>query len=590
MKTAPRDEARHSLRYEFGDFRLDRASHQLSRRDGTWVPLTPRVFDTLLFLVKHHDEMLTKERLMAAVWPDAIVEENNLAQNISTLRRLFGDTPQSHRFIVTVPGHGYRFVGPVEKCVGQPGRADPPLARPTLAVLPFRPLVAENSDPALEIGMADTLIARLSHIRGIVVRSLGAVRRYTGLEQEPLRAGREVGAESVLEGSMQKSGDALRVNVRLLKVASGESLWAGTFDEKITDIFSVQNAIAERVVSQLSLQLSGAERQRLTQLDTANADAYQLYLKGRYFWWKTTPEEFLKCRDYFQRAVDADPCYALGYCGLNAYFGYGSAWGMLPPEEGWPRAIKAAAKALELDGSLAQGHSDLGAHQMVFNRDWAAAEIGIKTAIDLNPRSEEVHYLYSFFLITRGRLEEAISEARLALVLDPLSLRIHQHLGFVLHHARRFDEAIERYQQTLLLDSDIASLHEALGDTFEQKGQPEQAIREWRKAMELSGDEELAHLSHTRYESDGFTATMQAVAQKKLARLHQRKEGGNYVPTIEFVRAHLRMDDREKALASLAKAAEERNVFALLLQSDPFYDPLRADPRFASILQRNGLS
>ncbi len=457
-------------------------------------------------------------------------------------------------------------------------------------MLPFRPLVAESSDPALEIGMADTLIARLSHIRQIVVRPLGAVRRYVGLEQEPLSAGRDLGAGSVLEGSIQKSGDALRVNVRLLRVANGESLWAGTFDEKFTDIFSVQNAIAERVVSELALQLNGAEKQRLTKLDTDNTEAYQLYLKGRYYWWKTTPEEFLKCRDYFQRAVDADPCYALGYCGLNAFFGYGSAWGMLPPEEGWPRAIKAAAKALELDDSLAQGHSDLGAHHMVFQRDWAGAEMGIKRAIELNPRGEEVHYLYSFFLITRGRFEEAITEAQLALELDPLSLRIHQHLGVTFYHARRYDEAIERYQQTLRLDSDIASLHEALGDAFEQKGLPEQAIGEWHKAMELSGDEELAELLRTHYERNGFAAALRAVAQKKLERLYLRQEQGTYVPTIEFVRAYLMMGDREKAFAALPKAAEERNVFALLLQSDPIYDPLREDPRFTDILKRNGLA
>ncbi|MBA3832081.1 MAG: winged helix-turn-helix domain-containing protein [Chthoniobacterales bacterium] len=430
MKFLQSGRAQSDLLYEFGDFRLDAAGRQLSRRDGTWVPLTPRVFDTLLCLVEHHDKVVEKERLMAVVWPDSIVEENNLTQNISTLRRLLGDTPQSHRFIVTVPGRGYRFSAAVERSAGQINPSAPALSHRAIAVLPFKPLVAESSDPSLEMGMADTLIARLSRIREIVVRPLGAVRRYARLEQEPLVAGRELGVESVLEGSIQKSGAQLQVNVRLIKVADGESLWAGTFDERFTNIFSVQNAIAERVVSALALQLSGEEKQRLTKLETENAEAYRFYLKGRYYWWKTTPEEFRKCRDYFQRAVDADPCYALGYCGLNAFFGYGSAWGMLPPEVGWPRALKAAEKALELDGSLAQVHSDLGAHRMVFGRDWPGAEKEIENAIELNPRGEEVHYLYSFFLITRGRFEQAIAEANLALELDPLLLRLHQHLGF----------------------------------------------------------------------------------------------------------------------------------------------------------------
>lgn len=344
MKFLPKERAPSALLYEFGDFCLDPAGRQLSRRDGTWLPLTPRVFDTLLCLVENADKVLEKERLMAMVWPDSIVEENNLTQHISTLRRLLGDTPRSRRFIVTVPGYGYRFSAAVATSTRGRGALVPASSHSSIAVLPFKPLVAENSDPSLETGMADTLIARLSHIREIVVRPLGAVRRYANLEQEPLVSGRELGVESVLEGSIQKSGAHLRANVRLLKVADGESLWSGTFDEKFTNIFAVQNAIAERVVSALALQLSRAEKQRLTKSETENIKAYQLYLKGRYYWWKTSPEEFRKCRDFFQRAVDADPCYALGYCGLNAFFGYGSAWGMLPPEEGWPRAGEGSRK------------------------------------------------------------------------------------------------------------------------------------------------------------------------------------------------------------------------------------------------------
>ncbi|MEP6955941.1 MAG: winged helix-turn-helix domain-containing protein [Chthoniobacterales bacterium] len=576
--------------YEFGDFRLEAMGHQLSRRDGTEVRLTPRVFDTLRCLVENHDRVLEKEQLMAAVWPDSIVEENNLTQNISTLRRLFGDTPQSHRFIVTVPGRGYRFIAAVSKSsrLTNPPPPPPTSSHRTIAVLPFKPLVAESSDPSLELGMADTLIARLSRIREIVVRPLGAVRRYAGLEQEPLVAGKALGVESVLEGSIQRDRAQLRINVRLLKVSDGESLWAGTFDEKFTDIFAVQNAIAERVVSALELELTREEKQRLTKLETENAEAYRLYLKGRYYWWKTTPDGFRKCREYFQRAVDADPCYALSYCGLNAFYGYGSAFGMLPPAEGWPRAIKAAEKALELDDSLGQVHSDIGAHQMVFHRDWATAEMEIRKALALNPRGEEGHYLYSFFLVTRGRFEEAIAEANLALELDPLLLRIHQHLGFTLYHARRYDEAIARLQQTLRLDADAASLHDLLGDALEQSGRLNEAIEEWRKALFLAGDEELAGLLPAQGGSD-FPAAVRAVAAKKLERLHQRRAQGEYLPAIEFARCHLRLQEDDKALAALAEAAAERNVFALLLKSDPLWDHLRKDRRFKKILARHGL-
>lgn len=572
--------------YEFAEFRIDPANHLLSRRDGTPVPLTPRVFDTLLFMVENPGTVLEKERLMKAVWPDSIVEENNLSQNISTLRRMFGDTPEHHRFIVTVPGRGYRFAADV-KTSGAKTSTAATGANKTLAVLPFKPLVAENGDPSLELGMADTLIVRLSNIREIVVRPLSAVRRYAGLNQEPQLAGRELGADSVLDGCIQKWGNNIRVTVRLIDVASGRGLWAGTFNEKFTNIFDVQDAISEKVVAALALQLSGEERSRLMKRYTQNTEAYRFYLKGRYYWWKTTPEEFQKCRDYFQRAVDADPSYALGYCGLNSYYGFGSAWGMLPPDEGWPRAAKAIEKALELDDTLAEVHNDLGAYKMVYDRDWVAAESEIRRAIALKPSFEEVHYLYSFFLVARGRFDEAIEEAKLALELDPLSLRIHQHLGTTYYYARRYDEAIEHFQQTLQLEPDNVSVHEVLGDALEQKGLREQATAEWQKAMLLAGDEELVALLRDHHDKGGFTSAMRAVAQKKLERSRQRREQGGYVPTIEFVRAYMRMHDQEKTFAALTRACEERNVFALLLERDPFYDGLRKDRRFAAILKGN---
>ena len=574
--------------YEFGDFRVDATKRRLLRLDDAPVPLTPKVFDTLLYLVEHHGVVLDKDRLMEAVWPDAIVEENNLSQNISTLRRVFGESRGSHRYIVTVPGRGYRFVADVKT---SPALANSPSNAPikSIAVLPFKPLLIENRDSSLEMGMADTLIARLSSIRDIVVRPLGAVRKYIDLHQEPLLAGRELGVESVLDGSIQKCGGDIRMNVRLMNVANGASLWVGIFDEKFTDIFTVQDAISERVVAALSLQLSKEEKQQLTKRHTENTEAYQLYLKGRYYWWKTTPEEFRKSRDYFQRAVDADPSYALGYCGLNSYYGFGAAWGMLPPNEGWPRAEKAVGKALELDDTLAEVHNDLGALKLVYRRDWAGAEREIQRAIALNPAFEEVHYLYSFFLVAMGRFDEAIAEATRALELDPLSVRITQHLGNSFYYARRYDEAIAQYEQALELDPNNASVHESLGDALEQKELPGKAVAEWQKGMTLAGDNELAALLGSTYGKGGFARGVSAVAKKKLERLNERTKKGCYVPAIEHARAYVRIGDKEKAFQRLEKAADERNVFALLINSDPFYDSLREDPRFVALLKRIGL-
>ncbi len=363
--------------YEFGDFRIDVGRRLLLlRSDGESVPLTPKVFDTLLYLVEHSGAVLDKDALMAAIWPDIVVEENNLSQNIYTLRRVLGESRGEHRYIMTVPGRGYRFVADVKTLPGENGREEaeitesrvekfeksgaPPAeitkkgknkiwlvaagvfvaglsflgfylwraqTKPapdapikTIAVMPFKPLVAENRNEALQLGMADTLIARLSNSEKIVVRPITSVRRYGGLEQDSLAAGRELGVDSVLDGSIQTWGDRIRISARLVSVGDGKQLWAGQFDEKFTDIFAVQDSISERVAAALVPRLSGEERRRLTKHDTENLEAYQLYLKGRFHAAKLTLPETKKAISYFQQAIEIDPTYALAYARLaNAY-------------------------------------------------------------------------------------------------------------------------------------------------------------------------------------------------------------------------------------------------------------------------------
>jgi serine/threonine-protein kinase len=383
--------------------------------------------------------VLDKNTLMKAIWPDTVVEENNLNQNISMLRRVLGENRAANPYIVTVPGRGYRFVAPVTK------RTRPATAASirTIAVLPFQPLVSEDRDSSLEMGMADTLIARLSGLRDMIVRPISFVSKYAGLGQDALLAGRELEVESVLDGSLQRRGNKIRVTVRLLNVSNGASLWAGTFDEELTHIFALQDAISERVVRALQLELSSEEKTRLIKHHTDSNEAYQLYLKGRYYWWKNSPEEFSKSRDYFHRAVEADPSYALGYCGLNSYYGLGAAFGMLPADEAWPKAEWAIRKALDLDNTLAEAHLGLAALNMVYYLDWAGTEKEAKRSIELNPRFDEIHFMYSFFLVVMRRFDEAIAEGKLALACDPFSVRISQHLGSAFYNARRYDEAIQ---------------------------------------------------------------------------------------------------------------------------------------------------
>ena len=571
--------------YEFDDFRVDPGRRLLLGRGGRPLPLTPKAFDALIYLVEHTGVVLGKETLMRAIWADTAVEENNLNQCISALRRVLGEKRGEYRYIVTVPGLGYRFVAPVNKrrpaAIASSGE---PI--PSIAVLPFQPLARSKRDESLEIGMADTLITRLSGIRDVVVRPMSSVRKYADLKQDVLAVGRELGVESVLEGSLQRQGKRVRVTVRLLNVSNGASLWAGTFDEEMTDIFALQDDISEQVAQALSLELSKEDKTRLVKHYTQNTRAYQFYLKGRYYWWKNSPEEYNKCRDYFHRAVEEDPSYALGYCGLNSFYGYGAAWGFVPPDEGWPKAEWAVTKALEIDDQLAEAHLDLAALKMVYYLDWAGAEREAKRVIELSPGFDEIHYAYSFFLVVMRRFREAVAEGKRALECNPFSLRISQHLGYALYCARSYDEAIQRYRKALELDPNDASVCEALGDTYERNGDYHEAVKQWTKAMLLANDTELVATLGAANTKEAVVRAMRAVAAKRLHRLQRKREDGAYVPAIRFAREHLRAGHQEEALKWLTLACEERNVYSLLIGSDPFYDPLRADQRFGRLLRR----
>src|SRR5690242_6118174 len=335
--------------YEFDEFRLD-AARRLLLKGEHQVPLTPKVFDTLLYLVEHAGELINKNKLMRAVWPNTVVEENNLNQNISALRRALGQGRGEHRYILTVSGHGYRFVGELKPRGEMRARDQRPAAGliRNLAVLPFTPLVPDQRDAALELGMADALIARLGSDR-IIVRSINSVRRYVELDQDPLATARELQVESVLAGSIQRFDDNIRVRSRLVNVADSATLWVGTFDEKFTNVFAVQDTIAEKVAAELAPQLGYVEKQRLSKGYTTNVEAYELYVRGRYHALKATPPQIEIAVSYFQQATDLDPNYALAYVGLaDAYRSFPLNSDM-PPKEFFTRAKAVLQKALKID-------------------------------------------------------------------------------------------------------------------------------------------------------------------------------------------------------------------------------------------------
>lgn len=569
----------HTQIFEFAEFRIDAARRQLLRA-GEPLPLTPKVFDTLLHLVRHSDRVVEKEELMRSLWPDTIVEENNLTQNISHLRRILGQTQNGDRYIATIPGRGYRFVVDVR------AHDTPRIAATvrTIAVLPFKPLVAEDRDEALELGMADTLIARLSGTRGTVVRPLSSVRRYSALDQDALAAGREMGVQSVLDGSIQRNENQIRVTARLISVPDGVSLWAQTFEEEFTDVFAVQDTISERVAAALALRVSAEERKRLTPRYTENVEAYHCYLKGWYHIGKLTPPSIRKGIQFFRQAIDIDPLYALAYAGIADAYRRLPITSDLPPKEAFPKAKAAAMKALEIDDAMAEAHTTLGFLKFWFDRDWAGAEHEMRRGIELRPHSGYAHMAYTILLTSLGRFNEATQEGRQAVEHEPLTLIINATVGWALYCAGHDDEARARIDKTLELDPDFWVALSFSGRLYAKKGDYPEAVAAFTKARQISGgnSETIALLGHA-YARAGDRAKALAV----LAEL-QSQAAERYVPPHNIAVVYYSLDDKEEALRWLEKAYEDRDVRLAYLNVDPNWQSFRSDPRFAAFLTHVG--
>ena len=479
--------------------------------------------------------------------------------------------------------------------LGKSSRAEQPEPREpsmsvvrSIAVLPFKPLSADSRDEALELGMADTLIVRLSSIREINIRPTSAVRKYMSLEQDALAAGRELSVEAVLESSIQRSGDRIRVTSRLKRVVDGAQLWSFQYEDKSTDLFAVQDSISERLAGALELELTGEERKSLTKRYTNNAAAYELYMKGRYFWNKRTEEGVKTAIQYFQQAVDQDQRFALAYSGLaDSYIVLGSwrAGGALSPKESMPKAKAAALKALEIDDSLAEAHTSLADVELLYGWDWQTVEKEFKRAIELNPNYATAHQWYANYLAAMGRLGEALEQSKRALEINPLSLIINASIGEKYWFARQYDEAIERCKATLELDQNFAEGHVDLGKYYERTGMYTEAIAEIEKAVSLSEGNPImiAALGHA-YAVSGRRGEAEKVLDELRKRSKQR-----YVSSYVIATIYVGLDEKDQAFAWLEKAYEERASFLIFLKVDPRLDSLRSDARFADLLRRVGL-
>jgi DNA-binding winged helix-turn-helix (wHTH) protein/TolB-like protein/Tfp pilus assembly protein PilF len=646
--------------YEFGGFRLDAAKRLLTKGNGEPLPLTPKVFDTLLYLVRHSGKVIEKDELMREIWTDTVVEENNLSQNISILRRILGEKPGEGRFIATVAGHGFRFVPevrevsevsdfnfqasglteskisnselngelaaesesetrnskletnedrrpqtadrktnrfriaflavPIVLALGSLGfylwreNTKPAVNAPikTVAILPFKPLVAENRDEALEIGMADTLISRLGDNREIVVRPLSSVRKFGNLEQDAAAAGRALDVEAVLDGSIQRWGDDIRVNARLIRVADGGLLWTGTFDEKFSGIFAVQDAISNRVATALSLRLGNDEKMRLTKHQTENVEAYQLYLRGRFHVFNLTPPEINKGISYFQQAIAVDAGYALAYAGLaDAYRSLALATEM-PPTELLQKSKAAAQKAIEFDDSLSEAHTALAMTIFWGEWNWNEAENQFRRALELSPNSANAHLFYSHLLSNMGRHAEALAEIKHARELDPLFPFAGALEGQSLTYAGRTDEALDRLHKTSELAPNFWMPHLFAAGAYIEKGMYAEAVAEARLTRKLSP----LQTASAAYE--GYALAKSGRREEARAVLDEllKLSTGRFVPPYHIALIYNGLGEQEEALAWLERGFEQRDPKMTFLKVDSKLNDLRREPRFIDLMQK----
>lgn len=456
----------------------------------------------------------------------------------------------------------------------------------SIAVMPF---VNESGNADVEYlsdGMTDSLINSLSNLPNLSVKARNSVFRYKGTEIDEKKIGRDLSVQAVLMGRVTQRGDDIRLHLSLVDSETGTAIWGEQYDRKMSDLSVLQKDITRDVSQKLRLRLSNADAGNLTKNYSENAEAYQLYLKGRYFFNKRTPADFQKSRDYFQKAIDADPTYARAYSGLADYYGVSITFGDLPPNETWPKQEALVRKALELDPDLAEAYNSLAGLKRNYYRDWAGAEQAFKRAFELDPDYAEAHIHYGSHLAVLGRMDEALAERRRALEIEPLSASINMRLAQTLYFMRRYSEAIEKYRTAIDLDPGNVVAHEWLGNVYEQNAMFEQAIEEWSTALTLQKNNELAELLKREFKEAGFKTAVRSVAQKKLDLLNARVRQGDYIPAMRFARLYAQLGARDQTFSWLEKAAVEQNAFIVEILYDPVFDYLRNDPRFPEVIRR----
>ncbi|HEU4872592.1 MAG TPA: tetratricopeptide repeat protein [Pyrinomonadaceae bacterium] len=582
-----------SIIYEFNGFRLEADQRRLLY-EGQPVPLKPKVFDLLLFLVKMRGQLVVKEDLMREVWPDAIVEENNITVSMSILRKTLGDHNVKRQFIETVPRRGYRFFAEVtEITTGQRETIEfrRPLTQKALEEEPIDslaviPMQNPGSDPNVEYlseGITESIINMLSRIPQLRVLACSTVLRFKGKDIDPQSVGLQLKVRAVMMIRVLRLEEKLIIRSELVKVADGSQLWGEQYNRSPSDLLAIQDEIAKAIWESLKFKLTRQDQIRLAKQPTDNIEAYNLYLRGRYFWNKYNKEWVLKAIEAFKQAIAIDNNYALAYCGMaDAYFRLSNLHFL--PREVLPKAKEAALRAVEIDENLPEAHSSLALVSVYYDHDWNRAEKEFRKALELDPFLISAHQRYGSYLTFMGRFEESIRHYETALELDPFSLQINMNLATTYYLRCEYDRAINHLLKTIELEPNYMPTHFVLACAYLQQGRLAEAIAEFQLIYKLDAEAYLAlgfmgyahALAGQRAEAETLLSVLQDISQRK------------YVSPYSMLVIHLAIGPEERVFEILEQLYEERNDWLVWLKVSPELKSVRNDPRFKELMRRVG--
>ena len=608
-------------RLRFGKFELDPASGEL-HQNGHKIALPPKAFELLRALVEHPGEVVTREELRAKLWAaDTFVEfDDSLNHAVKKLRQALGDSAENPQFIETLPRYGYRFIAPVDSArvpapvvTAKPAPkhrgttpaivagvgllavlvallaldvrgwrsrlwrdvGSPPIR--SLAVLPLANLSGDPQQDYFADGMTDALITDLAKIRTVKVISRTSVMQFKDAKKPLPEIARALAVDGILEGSVQRSGEHVRITVQLIRAPTDTHLWAESYERETRDVLTLQGEIAQNVAREIKVALTPEESTHLSRARPVNPLAYELYLKGQYHYYKWRSEDFQKAIEYFQKAIEADPHWAPAYAGLADSYGWLWIAGALPPQEALPRFNAALQTALEIDDTLPEVRYTLAASAFYYRWDWDEADREFQRALVLNPSLVEARFEYAWYLSCMGRFAESITEAKRAVELDPLSVSANLALGSIYSTARQNDQAIAQLQRTVELDPKDSRAYLFLTSVYEQREMYEDAIRELQLAMTLWGapPEELVGLRRA-YEASG------AKGYWKWQLSGAKRRHASYDMAVAY--AHL--GNTGQAVAELEKAYAQHDWQMVQLKVRRTWDPLHSDPHFQDLLRR----